>query len=140
MELNSLASLVHRELRSERTGEKFSLSATLTESMGFNKLFVHHEILPPGRRASSPHSHSLNEELIFVLEGHPTAVLNDKRIELAPGGFIGFHPGTGELHYLENTTEQEVRVLVAVARDSQDQVTYSPYHIPSSSSPSGSSK
>jgi len=106
---------------SSKTGETFSQSAILHSS---EKLFVHHEILSPGSRASSPHSHSVNEEMVFVLEGFPTLHLGNQATELKPGDFMSFEPGS-ELHFIENRTENSVRILVISSNDPTDSIAYS---------------
>jgi uncharacterized cupin superfamily protein len=119
----SVAETPHQELRS-LSGEAFSLSAVLSEAVGFKDLFVHHEILPPGRRASGPHAHTHREEMIFVLEGFPVAHLGAKRLELKPGDYVGIAPGGEGLHFIENPSDGEVRLLVVASNPAGDQVRY----------------
>lgn len=122
--ISNFAELAHRELSSVKSGERFSLSAVLTDALGFKKIFVHHEVLPPGRRASAPHTHSSQEEMIFVLKGNPTAHIGDRATRLVPGDFIGFQPGTEKLHYVENSSTDEAELLVIASRDQGDHVHY----------------
>jgi uncharacterized cupin superfamily protein len=111
-------------LISSKNGEIFSKSAVLTKLFSFKKLFVHHEILAPGTRASSPHCHTDREEMIFVLEGVVTAHQGDEEVQLRPGDFIGFQTGSKKLHFVENTSEQEARLLVICSNDEDDQVLF----------------
>ena len=122
--IGKLSHLAHRELKS-RSGEAFSHSAVLTDILGFKDIFVHHEILPPGRHASSPHFHSHQEEMIVVLKGKPTVHLGSNQAQLEPGDFVGFRPGSKELHFLENKTQEEAHVLVISSRSGDDRVQYS---------------
>ncbi len=117
-----LDSIAHRQLQSARTGELYSQSASISELIGLKDVFVHHEIIAPGRRASAPHTHSEQEEMVFVLEGHPTAHLGDQAVQLVPGGFIGFAPGAVDAHYVENQSEGEVRILVISPKIKTDKV------------------
>ena len=117
-----LSQLRHRELISPRTGELFSLSAVLTDALGFKDVFVHHEILPPGRRSSSKHSHSHREEMILVIKGQVTAHLNSGCQLLNPGDYLGFLPG--EPHVVVNETMTSSELLVIASNPSQDKVTY----------------
>jgi uncharacterized cupin superfamily protein len=119
-----LSQLNHLELQSQKTGEKFSLSANLNEAFGFKDLFIHHEIIPPGRRASSPHAHSHREEMVVVLEGNPIAHLGSEHFQLKPGDFIGFRPGKENSHFVENPTSEEVKLLVIASSPVEDQVIY----------------
>lgn len=124
MEVFNVDNLHHEQLVSSKTGEIFSKSGILTDLFSCQKIFVHHEILSPGKRASSPHSHTKQEEMIFVLEGHPTACLGSLMRELKPGDFLGFIPGSEDLHFIENKTNKEVRFLVICSSHEDDKIIY----------------
>jgi uncharacterized cupin superfamily protein len=119
---NSLDRLKHKELISTRTGEVFSLSAVLTETLGFKDIFVHHEIIPPGRRSSGKHFHSHREEMVLVIKGQVTAHTNAGYQLLNQGDYIGFLPG--EPHVVVNEGSNATEVLVIASNPAQDQVTY----------------
>jgi len=120
----NVENLEHRELVNRTGTEKFSLSAALSDLVGFKDVFIHHEVLPPGRRASSSHAHSHREEMIFVLRGTPTAFLKGKSMDLRPGDFIGFPPGSDNFRFVENRTEQDVTLLVIASNPKEDRVIY----------------
>jgi uncharacterized cupin superfamily protein len=120
----SINEIEHRELVSMKTGKTFSKSAILTDFFEFKDLFVHHEILEPGKQASAPHRHTSCEEMIVVLEGCPTLYLGDLVRQLKPGDFVGFNPVSQELHFIENTTDEEVRFLVICSNPKSDQTIY----------------
>jgi len=120
----SVSELDHVELRSKSTDERFSLSAILTDSCGFKDLFVHHEIIPAGRRSSSPHAHSRREEMIYVLSGTVIAHCGSQVHELGAGDFFGFKPGTLDTHYVENRSAEEARILVIATNPKGDEVVY----------------
>ncbi len=122
--IRNINQLAHRELISPKTGETFSASLVLTDFFHFKDLFVHHEKLGPGKRASSPHRHTAQEEMVFVLKGHPTVRVGDQTILLHPGDFFGFKPGSSDLHFIENTTQEEVGFLVICSNLKRDQVIY----------------
>lgn len=124
MEVNNINELPHEQLISSKTGEAFSKSAILTKLLPFQKIFVHHEILAPGKRASAPHSHTTQEEMICVLEGFPVAHLGNRTMQLKPGDFLGFTPASKELHFIENTTTQEIRFLVICSNQADDHVLF----------------
>jgi uncharacterized cupin superfamily protein len=123
MKPGNVAQIEHRELQS-KSAEKFSLSAVLSDLAGFKDLFIHHEILPPGRRSSSPHAHSHREEMIFVLEGEPTAHSGDQAFKMKPGDFLALPPGQDHFHFIENETQHEVRLLVVASNPKDDRVIY----------------
>lgn len=124
MQAYNVADLPHELLSSAKSGEIFSKSAILSELFSCTKLFIHHEILAPGRRDSSPHRHTTQEEVIFVLEGFPTAHIGDKAISLKPGDFLGFPLSSHELHSIANETKSDVRYLVICSKESDDKVVY----------------
>jgi uncharacterized cupin superfamily protein len=121
MDVFNISDLHHQQLIS-KSGEVFSRSAILTELLSCRKIFVHHEILSPGKKASSPHWHMTQEEMIFVLEGFPTAHWGHQTQQLKPGDFLGFKPGVQQLHFIENTTNQDVGFLVICSKEENDQV------------------
>ena len=124
MECYNISDLPHEQLSSLKTGEVFSCSAILSKLFTFEKLFVHHEILSPGKRASSPHHHTLQEEMIFILEGFPMAHHGKETLNLKPGDCVGFKPNSKDLHFVENNTSREVRFLVICSKPEDDQIIY----------------
>ncbi len=66
-----------------------------------NRLGIHHERLPPGRRTSYPHAESDEEEFIYVLDGYPEVWINGYLWKLEPGDSVGFPAGTGVCHTFE---------------------------------------
>ncbi len=124
MKIKNLNNLIHHDLDSSKTGEIYSKSVVLTELLGFQDLFVHHEILSPGQRTSAPHSHTLQEEMIIVLNGSPTCHIGDQLLPMKTGDFIGFKPASAELHYIENASNEMVYLLVICSNPKEDQVIY----------------
>lgn len=124
MEIFNVRDLHHEQLISAKTGEIFSKSSILSELFFYQKIFVHHEILAPAKRASSPHRHSTREEMIVVLEGQPAVHLGDQVIQLKPGDVFGFQPGSNDLHFIENPTDKEVRFLVICSNQEIDEIIF----------------
>jgi uncharacterized cupin superfamily protein len=86
----------HRQLVCQRSGEEFSRSAILSAETGAKDLFIHHEILLPGKRCSSPHFHSKTDEFVYGLP-----------------------------HFLENRTHEDVELLVVCKQLDESDVVYS---------------
>ena len=124
MKINNINDLAHQDLTSSKTGETYSKSLVLTDLLEFKDIFVHHEILLPGRRTSAPHSHSLREEMVIVLNGSPTCHLGDQTLKMKTGDFVGFSSGSSELHYIENTMDEVARFLVICSCPQGDCVVY----------------
>lgn len=100
-------------------GEKFSgtdelrsINASFGAHFGLQRLGIHHERLPPGRRTSFPHAESAEEEFVYVLEGEPDVWLDGRLHRLKPGDGVGFPAGTGLAHSFLNNTDADVRLLV----------------------------
>ncbi len=124
MDINNIQSTPGRTLGGKNSGEKFSEAKSLNEQCGINSLLVHHETLLPGRRGSSPHYHTTKEEIFFVLEGHPSAVINNQKKQLSPGDYIGFPKSSEETHYLINETEKIAVILTMGTNPDDDEVHY----------------
>lgn len=114
----------HVQLKSSATGELYSLSAVLTDVFDLKDLFVHHEVLHPGRRSSGTHFHSHREEMVFVIEGHVTVWLNGDEAVIGPGEMVAFHPGPENAHYVENNTQLVARLLVIASNPEADTVEF----------------
>lgn len=95
----------------------------LGDPFGIKKFGVNLTKLAPGARSAMLHRHSVQEELIFILEGNPTLVTETDQIQLKPGMCAGFIPN-GNAHYLLNKTSEYVTYLEVGDRDSTDQVSY----------------
>jgi uncharacterized cupin superfamily protein len=80
--------------------------------------------LSPGATSALAHSHSRQDEFIFVLEGTPTLRLGELEYTLNPGDCYGFKSGTGIAHQLVNRSSAEVTYLEIGDRTAGDEVEY----------------
>lgn len=95
----------------------------LGDVFGLKAFGVNLTRLAAGDVSALHHRHSAQDELVYVLEGHPTLVTDEGEQELSPGMCAGF-PAGGTAHHLENRTAQEVVVLEVGDRAGGDRVTY----------------
>ncbi len=95
----------------------------LGDPFGIKKFGVNLTKLAPGARSALLHQHSLQEELIYILEGNPTLITDTHQVQLKPGMCAGFIPN-GPAHYLLNNTADNVLYLEIGGRDPADRVTY----------------
>jgi uncharacterized cupin superfamily protein len=79
-------------------------------------------ILPDGE-SSVLHRHSKQDEFIYILEGEPTLVTEDREVRLSPGMCAGFAAG-GIAHQLVNRTQKDVVYLEVGDRTPGDEGTY----------------
>lgn len=80
--------------------------------------------LAPGAVSSLRHSHSRQDEFVYVLEGHPTLHTDEGLTRLAPGMCAGFRAATGNGHRLVNETAEEVVYLEIGDRTPGDEGSY----------------
>jgi uncharacterized cupin superfamily protein len=95
----------------------------LGDLFGLRNFGVNLTRLPPGVESALFHGHSKQDELVYVLEGHPTLVTDAGETELAPGMCAGF-PAGGTAHHLINRTTDDVVYLEVGDRTPGDEGSY----------------
>ena len=95
----------------------------LGDYFGLRNFGVNFTRLPPGSMSALMHSHSKQDELVYVLQGEPTLVKESVEIELKAGMCCGF-PADGEAHHLVNRTNQDILILEIGDRTEGDEVRY----------------
>lgn len=96
----------------------------LGDLFGLTNFGVNLTRLRPGAISSLRHTHSKQDEFIYVLEGHPVLVTNAGETKLEPGMCAGFRAGTGDAHHLVNRSEDEVLYLEIGDRTAGDSAIY----------------
>lgn len=89
---------------------RYLLDGTGDGTMGLFELSV-----PPGSNVPPPHSHSYNEECVYVLEGTLRYSVGDLTRDLAPGDSM-FTP-KGTVHGFSNPFSAPARALIALSPD-----------------------
>jgi uncharacterized cupin superfamily protein len=85
---------------------------TVGAAIGAQKLGYNVTAVPPGKRAFPFHSHRVNEEMFFVLEGTGELRIGEARHPIRKGDFIACPPGGPETaHQIVNTGSVELRYL-----------------------------
>ncbi|WP_373999596.1 cupin domain-containing protein [Bdellovibrio bacteriovorus] len=102
----------HKQLSSQRTGEVFSHSVVLSELLGMQDIFVHHDVIAPGHRASSPHYHAEVEEFVFIIKGTATIHEGDEASFAKPGDCVVFLPQNENKHFVANDSNEDLEILV----------------------------
>jgi len=96
----------------------------LGDLFGLRNFGVNLTTLAPGGISALRHSHAVQDEFVFVLQGHPTLVTDAGRTALAPGMCAGFAAGTGDGHQLVNETDADVVYLEVGDRSPGDTAHY----------------
>jgi len=85
--------------------------------IGARKLGYNITAVPPGKRAFPLHSHRVNEEMFFVIEGSGELRVGEATHAIRAGDVIACPPGGPETaHQIRNTGATEMRVLAVSTR------------------------
>lgn len=80
--------------------------------------------LPPGSNTKPAHYHTLEEEHLYVLEGHLSLHLGDAIYHLRAGSYVHFPASQEAAHYLVNEGTAPARYIMIGERLEQDRVIY----------------
>ncbi|MBR7618018.1 cupin domain-containing protein [Phenylobacterium sp. 20VBR1] len=89
--------------------------ARLGDQTGMKRVLTNLVRLPPGKESFIAHSHAVEEEFIFVLEGTGEVTLDGEAHAVGPGDFVGF-PTDGVVHGFRNTGASDLLYLTAGER------------------------
>ena len=83
----------------------------LSRRAGLKRAHLNLGRIPPGKESFIPHSHAIQEEFIFILEGEGTVLIGDTRYAVGPGDYVGFAID-GVTHHLINTGTRDLVYLM----------------------------
>ncbi len=83
----------------------------LGDATGLTKIGVNLTTLPPGKESSMRHTHTHEDELVYVLEGEVVLVTDAGEQRLGPGMCAGFPAGSSDAHQLVNRSDRPARYL-----------------------------
>lgn len=92
---------------------------SLGDAAGLKNIGVHLITIEPGRCSTEYHFHHYEEECVYVLSGHGTAVIGDQTYKIGPGDFMG-HPIDNIAHEMVNDDSEPLVCLVIGQRLTQD--------------------
>lgn len=67
---------------------------SLTDRLGLEKLGVHLVRVEPGQDSTQHHTHSDDEEFVYILSGEGLARIGDVEHQVTAGDFMGFAAGS----------------------------------------------
>ncbi len=83
----------------------------LSELTGLSRVGLSLVRVPPGRESSCYHTHTTEEEFIYILSGHGETDIDEQTHAIGPGDFMGFPtPSVG--HVMRNTGSEDLVYLV----------------------------
>jgi uncharacterized cupin superfamily protein len=80
--------------------------------------------LAPGAASALLHSHSQEDELVYIVSGTAVLILDTAEFTMQPGDCCGFKAGTGQAHQLVNRSGGLVTYLEIGNRAPDDQAEY----------------
>lgn len=89
---------------------RYLVDGTAHQGMGLFELTV-----PPGSNVPPPHSHTQNEECVYVLEGTLRYSVDDVTRDLRPGDWM--RTPKGSVHGFSNPHNEKARALIALTPD-----------------------
>jgi uncharacterized cupin superfamily protein len=92
--------------------------------IGAQKLGYSFFNVPPGKAAFPYHTHSGNEEMIYIIDGEAILRLGKEELAVTAGTVIACPPGAECPHQLINTSNNELRYLVVSTMDFPDICEY----------------
>ena len=108
--------------------ELLSIGSPVGKKLGLQKIGVHIETLPAGRRSSWPHAEKDEEEFAFVIKGEVDVWINGVLHPLKEGDFVAFPSGTGIAHTFINNSKQNCLLLVGGEASKKENKIYYPMH------------
>ena len=91
----------------------------LSDQVGMMRAHLSLARVPPGKESFILHSHSLQEEFLFILDGDGLATIGDRQVSVGAGDYLGF-PTDGTPHYLVNVGARDLVYLMGGERTSVD--------------------
>jgi uncharacterized cupin superfamily protein len=96
----------------------------LADALGLTKIGVNLTTLAPGKESSMRHWHTLEDELLYVLEGEVVLKTDTGEQLLTAGTCAGFPAGARDGHQLINRSSRPARYLEISNRDPADSAAY----------------
>jgi uncharacterized cupin superfamily protein len=96
----------------------------LGNALGLTKIGVNLTTLPPGKESSMRHFHTLEDELVFIVDGEVVLRTDEGEQVLTSGMCAGFPAGVSNAHQLVNRSNRPARYLEISNRDPSDVAEY----------------
>ena len=107
-------------------GDKYEARlGQIAARLGAKKLGYNVTVVPPGKRAFPHHSHHVNEEMFFILEGEAELRFGEETHAVRKGDVIACPPGGAEVaHQLINTGDADLKYLAVSTVESPEVAHY----------------
>ena len=119
----AIAAMVEHRRQHAFNPNGIRMTRSLGDACGLTQLGIHLVRLEPGHESTEYHSHSADEEWIYILSGRAIADIGGSRREVKAGDFMGFVAGSAP-HTMKNESAADVVYLVGGTRHGYDVVDY----------------
>lgn len=109
----------------------------LGDALGLTRIGVNLTTLLPGKESSMRHFHTLEDELVFIVEGEVVLRTEQGEQILTAGMCAGFPAGVRDGHQLVNRSDRAARYLEISNRDMEDVAIYSDDDLANDRAPDG---
>jgi uncharacterized cupin superfamily protein len=96
----------------------------LGDALGLTAIGVNLTTLAPGKESSMRHSHTHEDEFIYVVVGEVVLLTDGGEQLLTPGTCAGFPAGSRDAHTLINRSDRPARYLEVSNRNDADVAAY----------------
>lgn len=96
----------------------------LGDHVGLTRFGVNLTRIVPGGQSSYRHTHAVQDEFVWVVEGEVVMVTDAGRQVLHAGDCAGFPAGGGDAHHFLNESDRDALILVVGDRTPGEVVTY----------------
>ena len=98
----------------------------LGDAAGLTQFGVNLQTLPPGTWSSQRHWHTVEDELVFVVEGEVVLVTDAGEEVLRAGDCAGFKAGVADGHHFQNRGGRNARLLEIGSRLPEEDEAFYP--------------
>ena len=123
LDAEAIAAMSERRFQHMFNPNGIRMTRSLSDACGMKQLGVHLVRVEPGRESTEYHTHSHDEEWIYILSGRGQAEIGGRVIEVKAGDFMGFVAGS-EPHTMKNAASEDLVYLVGGTRHAYDVVDY----------------
>lgn len=99
------------------------MTRSLGDACGLSQVGVHLVRVEPGHDSTEYHTHSHDEEWIYILSGRGVTEIGDERHEVKAGDFMGFTVNSAP-HGMTNPFKEDLVYLVGGTRQPYDVIDY----------------
>jgi uncharacterized cupin superfamily protein len=96
---------------------------SLGDAVGMRDLGIHLVRVAPGHESTEYHTHSSDEEFVYILSGRGIAEIGKRKIKVGPGDFMGFAANSLP-HTMTNPYKEDLCYLMGGTRKPIDITEY----------------